>query len=191
MTRGSRTIAGVVAAALFTAASAAPADARPRGHWHHGHNDVDAGDVLAGIAIIGGLFAIASAASRNRERYEPSYARNGSPYRVVVNSCGYEADEAYGRGNVRVTDVEQVGRDTFRVSGVVERGGGYYGREEPAAYEEEPAGESSAVIGEERYYDSGARARERAEQQRGDDSFSFSCTALGNGRIVEFAANDR
>lgn len=48
----------------------------------HHHDRVDAGDVLAGILIIGGIAAIASAASNNKQkRAEPEYRYPDAPAR--------------------------------------------------------------------------------------------------------------
>lgn len=51
------------------------------GHRHH-HGGIDAGDVLAGVLIIGGIAAIATAASRDRDRdRRVDTDPNGYPYR--------------------------------------------------------------------------------------------------------------
>ena len=62
--------AAALAAAAALALSATPALAQVwgwgGGGWGHHHRDrVDAGDVIAGILIIGGIAAIASAASKS------------------------------------------------------------------------------------------------------------------------------
>ncbi len=56
---------------------------RGYGGWgrHHHHGGVDAGDVLAGVLIIGGIAAIASAASRDSQRRRVETDPNGYPYR--------------------------------------------------------------------------------------------------------------
>lgn len=58
-----------VAAALSLAAAPVAAEAHGRhggrpGGWGHRHDGVDAGDVLAGVLILGGIAAIASAAGK-------------------------------------------------------------------------------------------------------------------------------
>lgn len=60
-------------------------------HWRH-RNRVDAGDILTGVLILGGIAAIASAASRNNEarRSEPRY--RDSRYR----DSRYRAERGYG-----------------------------------------------------------------------------------------------
>ena len=65
MTKFFRIGAGLASAAALSLA-ATPALARDWG-WggHHRHRDrVDAGDIIAGVLILGGIAAIASAASR-------------------------------------------------------------------------------------------------------------------------------
>lgn len=52
-----------------------------RGWGRHRHNDVDAGDVLAGVIILGGIAAIASAASNKERNRRVETDPNGYPYR--------------------------------------------------------------------------------------------------------------
>ena len=116
----SKIMTGAAAAALVSMAAAAPAEARHR----YNHDRVDAGDVLGTVAIIGGIAAIASAVNRDGSSYgygQRYRYRNG--YTAAVNACGYTADR-YGRGAVRITDVDRRG-NRFRVRGVVQSGGGY------------------------------------------------------------------
>lgn len=49
-----------------------------RGHRHRRHRGIDGGDVLAGVLILGGIAAIASAASKNKKdrRYDDRDYRN-------------------------------------------------------------------------------------------------------------------
>lgn len=51
-----------------------------RGWGHHHHDGLDGGDVLAGVLILGGIAAVASAASRDRDRSVETDP-NGYPYR--------------------------------------------------------------------------------------------------------------
>jgi hypothetical protein len=123
-----------VGAVLMTAA---PAQARHgdwgRG-WDRGHDRIDAGDVIAGALIIGGIAAIASATSRNDgyrgdgyrgggyyddrdDRYDRdnrggygSY-NNGYGSRYAVDQCIRAAQrEASRYGNARITDVTTINR---------------------------------------------------------------------------------
>jgi hypothetical protein len=118
-------------AMLFVSTAAV---ARP-GDRYRGHDGIDAGDVIAGALIIGGIAAIASAASNNRnDRYDRGYGyrdndyrgwdyRNGRGYgdngyyqngygsRTAVDQCVRAAQiEARRYGNARVTDVTRIDR---------------------------------------------------------------------------------
>ena len=134
---------GAAALALVASFSmvASPALARGWGDgWgHHRHRDrVDGGDILAGILIVGGIAAIASAASKakkEREQMPRDYPdepyredhndygrgddrpewREGSGIDMAVNRCIDEVN----RGRERVGEVESVNRDAdgWRVSG--------------------------------------------------------------------------
>ncbi len=92
---------------------------RGRYHRHRRHRGVDAGDVIAGVLILGGIAAIASAASDNkRERRsypvrEPRYddrrgnARSGGGQGIdrAVDMCLREIER-----DVRVDNVDNVSR---------------------------------------------------------------------------------
>lgn len=148
----SRAAAALAALAAFSM-TAAPAFARGHGdrhhrrhHHHHGGGGIDGGDVLAGLLIIGGIAAIASAASksdRDRPRDEPypasypggperpDYARGdypggprvGDSFDMAVDACGEELE----RGERRIGSVDNVRRmgERYSVEGVLEDGRGY------------------------------------------------------------------
>ena len=161
----SKLISGAAAAALLTLA-ATPAEAQYR--YRHRDRGIDAGDIITGVAILGGIAAVASALDRDRGRYGYRY-RDG--YSAAVNSCGYEA-ERIGRGRVRITDVDRTGNDRYRVRGVVESGyGDRYDR-----YDR---------------YDRNDRYDRYDRYDRNDrygryDREGFTCHARGNGRITDF-----
>lgn len=142
----SRLVAALASAAALSLV-ASPVAARGWDGWgsryHHRHRDgVDDGDVLAGILILGGIAAIASAAgkadkerrdrddpyTRNGERREPRYGEPREGYgdfgsgRIgdAVDSCTYEVE----RSGKRVDSVDAVVRegDGWRVRGRVEDG---------------------------------------------------------------------
>ena len=66
-------------------------------HYRHRRGGVDAGDVIAGVLILGGIAAIADAASKNNRRerrderydprYEPRYLRLAVPQREPCRWC--------------------------------------------------------------------------------------------------------
>lgn len=116
-----------------------------RGYRRH-HDRIDGGDILAGILVIGGIAAIASAASRNdRERryeerdyrsqnqryddrradprydsrYDDSrYDRGTGDMESAINACSDAAERQAG-GDARVSSVQSVVRDGegWRVEG--------------------------------------------------------------------------
>ena len=117
-----------VAAGAMAMASATPAQARDR------HDDgIDVGDVIAGALIIGGIAAVASAASRggrydrrydryDDRYYDGYYNRAGNP-RQAVEQCVYAAERnasrySYG-GGAQVTDIRDINRkrDGYTVKG--------------------------------------------------------------------------
>lgn len=110
-------MAGTAATAL---AVASPAQARDR-------DGIDAGDVIAGVLIIGGIAAIASAIDNDDDRYDRRdnrrYDRNdGRRYdsyygqrlnpRAAVQQCIAAAQQQASRyGRARVTEVTDVDRE--------------------------------------------------------------------------------
>lgn len=122
----SKALVGTIAAGAMAVSSATPAAARD----HRDNDGISAGDVIAGALIIGGIAAVASAASKgNRDydyrydragygdRYDNDYDRGygwrGSP-RGAVEQCVRSAERQasrYSYGRADVTDIRQV-RDT-------------------------------------------------------------------------------
>jgi hypothetical protein len=136
----SKALIGTVAAGAM-ALSASPAAARDR------HDDgIDAGDIIAGALVIGGIAAVASSIGHDRGyngtyggpyygdyngRYDNGYGYNYNRYgnsRQAVQQCVNAAQRsAYG---ARVTDIRSIDRkrDGYRIKGTVvvnERGGGW------------------------------------------------------------------
>ena len=110
-------------------------------HRRWGHdNDIDAGDVVAGVVILGAIAAIAGAArNRNRERYEQRYPPPDEDYGYRTPG-GYERADSRGidravdmcvgeveRGSERVGTVDSATRsvDGWNVSGQLESGAPY------------------------------------------------------------------
>ena len=134
----SKALVGTVAAGAMALASATPAVARDR-------DGIDAGDIIAGALIIGGIAAVAGSIGNDRgyngtyggpyygDRYDSRYGdrygdnRAGNP-RQAVEQCVYAAQRgAYG---ARVTDIRSVDRNRYgyKVKGTVivnERGSGW------------------------------------------------------------------
>jgi hypothetical protein len=154
-------ITGAVTAAVLTVGAAAPADAQSRYRYRDRDRGIDAGDIITGVAVLGGIAAIASAFDRDGGRYGYNYrTRYRDGYSTAVNSCAYEA-ERIGRGRVRITDVDRTGGDRYRVRGVIEDNYGGYGYDRYDRYD--------------RYSRNDRYGRE-----------DFTCHARGNGRITDF-----
>lgn len=134
MTMLSRMMLATVSGAVLV--TALPADARGYRRQKEG---VDVGDIIAGALIIGGIAAIASASSRDRDRSgDPDYGRGvsrGFADRTAVEQCVRAAQRQASRygGWARVTDVTRVerSRDGYKVRGrlVVERNAPDYSRD--------------------------------------------------------------
>lgn len=128
-----KALVGTVAAGAMAMASATPAMARDR------HDDgISTGDVIAGAVIIGGIAAIAAAASK-RDRYDRGYRyrdrdyrgyrdnyyrSNGNP-RAAVQRCVNAAEREarrYGYRYANVTQIRDVDdrRGGWRVKGRIE-----------------------------------------------------------------------
>ncbi|GGD90619.1 hypothetical protein GCM10011515_07870 [Tsuneonella deserti] len=143
----SKALVGTVAAGAMALASATPAMARDR------HDDgIDAGDIIAGALVIGGIAAVASSIGKDRyndygyngtyggpyygggrydDRYGDRYGYNYNRYgnsRQAVQQC-VNAAQRSARG-ARVTDIRDIDRNRYgyRVKGTVivnERGRGW------------------------------------------------------------------
>ena len=160
MKKFTKIMTGAVAAATMAVGAAAPAEAQ---YYRHRDRGIDAGDVLTGVAVVGGIAAIASAIG-NSNRYDRGYGYNGGYVRegygygygsnyggyganAAINACSYRA-QRYSRGPIQILDVDQTGNRRFRVHGVIDGNGGYY--------------------------------------NRGYDQVRFSCSARDNGRVTDF-----
>lgn len=87
-------LVSTIAAGAMAVSSASPASAREgRGD----RDGISAGDVIAGALVIGGIAAVASAASKNNRDYDYRYDRAGYDY-------GYNNDRGSARGYDRGYD---------------------------------------------------------------------------------------
>jgi hypothetical protein len=162
----SKTILGAGAAAVAVLGFAAPAEAQYRDRYRD-RGGIDAGDIITGIAVLGGIAAITSAIGRDDSRYGYGYGnRYRGHYNYAVQSCAREA-QRMARGQVQILDVDRVGNDRYRVRGIVQAGyGGGYG-------------------GYDRGYSRGYDSRyDRGYGNYGRDD--FTCVSRGNGRITDF-----
>jgi hypothetical protein len=115
--------------------AAAPADeiAQNR-HWRHRDQGIDGGDILAGVLILGGIAAIASAASnadRQSRSYPDDYRSGPRPYPEDSRYRAPAADRGYqGGGMDRAVDmcVNEVERraEVVAVDGANRTGEGWF-----------------------------------------------------------------
>lgn len=158
----SKSLLGVAGAAVAATSLATPAEAqryrRYDDRYYGRDRGVDAGDVIAGIAIVGGVAALISALDGDRgygrDRY---YSRSGGARRAVdacARAARQEARYAGDRARVgEIYDVDRAGNGYYRVRGTLNvRDYGYDRR------------------GYRRGYD--------------NDRVGFTCTA-GYGRVVD------
>lgn len=122
-----------VAAGAMAMASATPAMARDRNG-----DGIDAGDIIAGALIIGGIAAVAGSIGNHNDRYRgstyggPYYGNDNYGYdynrygnsRSAVNQCVNAATQTanrYSYGRARVTDIRDIDRkrDGYRVKGTL------------------------------------------------------------------------
>lgn len=134
----SKALVGTVAAGAMAVSTATPALARDR------DGGIDAGEVIAGALVIGGIAAVAAAASDNKrdryrysygDRYDRRYDRRYRGYdrrgynrgyrqnpRMAVDQCVRAAERdasrySYGRANVtQIRDVDRK-RNGYNVKG--------------------------------------------------------------------------
>lgn len=115
-------VVATMAAGAVALSAAAPAAAQ-----HRDRDGISAGDIIAGALIIGGIAAVASAASKSGDSYDRDYrygragydrgfgyrddnAWRGSPRRAV-EQCVYAAERSAARqsyGRADVTDVRDI-----------------------------------------------------------------------------------
>jgi hypothetical protein len=112
-----------------------------RSRRHHYRDRVDAGDIIAGVLILGGIAAIASAANKPREpqvrypdRYPERYPDSGPRYAQTGRAGGQGMEravdicvDAVERQQGRVASVDGANRtgEGWQVSGDLARGEGY------------------------------------------------------------------
>jgi hypothetical protein len=172
-----------LAAAAALSMTATPAMAR---HWHRDRG-IDAGDVFAGLIIIGGIAAVAAAASKsNREKRERErdYRYPDSDYRSDDRDYRYpERDDRYHYPDRRYGDDR---RGTEPYSGSYRGDSSMDGAVNICTAEVERGRESVDTVESVSRDDDGWRVDGRTE--RGGD---FSCTVGRDGRIERVTVDGR
>ena len=186
-----KVLAGAAAAAAMTVTAASPAQAQIFGRDRYDRGGIDAGDIITGVAVIGGIAAILGAFNRDGDRYGyDNRYRYRNDYQNAVNACGYEAERYARGGRVSVTDIDRRGNDSYRVRGVIDAAYGNYGY---GRYDRGYDGRYNR--GYDSRYDRGYDSRyDRGYDNRYDrygrygynQRVEFACTARADGRIRDF-----
>lgn len=135
MNKISKMLTGVTAAALMTTGMAAPASAQYSDPYRK-NGGISTSDIITGVAILGGIAAVASAIGRgnngvyNNGRYPSTYGYGtGYGEQAAVDACSYEAqrrggggyNNSYGNARAQITDVRR-SSNSYRVRGVIDAG---------------------------------------------------------------------
>ena len=205
MTAITKYLAGAAAAAALTVTAASPAQAQVFGRDRNDNGGIDTGDIITGVAVIGGIAAIAAALSRDGNRNDNGYGYDNrysyrNDYQAAVNACGNDAQRYSQGGQVSVIDIDRRNGDTYRVRGVIDAGYAGYGNQ---GYGNQRYGNQrygNQAYGNQRYgnqaygnqaygrYD--RRANNRYDNRAGYGGYTqrveFACTARSNGQIRDF-----
>ena len=183
-------LAGTAAAAALTVAAASPAQAQ---YWDNDRdNGFDTGDIIAGVAVLGGIAAIVAALDNDGQRYGyDNRYRYRDDYTYAVNACGSEA-QRYGQGGqVSITDVDRRSSNSYRVRGVIDAGYAYsgnsYGRY--GSYDRYGRYDPNGRYGNYGRYDNNGRYGNYGYNQGYNQRVAFACTARANGRVTDFDIN--
>ena len=184
-------LTGAAAAAAMTVTAAAPAQAQIFG-GSRDRGGIDAGDIITGVAVVGGIAAILSALGRDGRTsgYETAYGYRDN-YQNAVNSCGYEAERYAQGGQVSVTEVDRRSNDRYRVRGVIDAayannnyGYGSYGQ---YGTRYDPRYDTRSGTRYDPRYDARYDRYGRANNTYGyGQRLEFSCTARSDGRVTDF-----
>ena len=170
-------LAGAATAVAMTVTAASPAQAQIFGRDRYDRGGIDAGDIISGVAVLGGIAAIMSAFGRDGSRYGYNNRyQYRNDYQNAVNACGYQAERYARGGQVSVLDIDRRGSNSYRVRGVIN------------------AGYNNGNYGANGRYDNryGNRYDNRyGSYGRYDQQVEFACTARSNGRVTDFDVDRR
>lgn len=178
----SRALVGSAVAGAMAITAVTPASARD--YDRHDRDGISVGEVIAGVAILGGIAAIASSIGNNRDRYDSRYYRdgrygyyNGTPRDAVAQCVNAVRSDArrYGYNYARVTEIRDVDdtRNGWKIKGRLEVDGsrGYYDWRDRGGYYDRGYYSNRYGYGYDRY-------------DRGADRGSFTCYT-DRGRIAD------
>ena len=188
--------AGAATAAALTVSAASPAQAQ---YWDNKHDDgIDTGDIITGVAVLGGIAAIVAALDHDGQSYGyDNRYRYRDDYTGAVNACGYEA-QRYGQGGqVSITDVDRRSSNRYRVRGVINAGYAYsgnsYGRYgNSGSYDRygryDPYGRNANYgrYGNNSRYGNYGNYGNYGYNQGYNQQVAFACTARSDGRVTDF-----
>jgi hypothetical protein len=189
-------LAGAAAAAAVTISAASPAQAQIFGRDRYDRGGIDAGDIITGVAVVGGIAAILGAFNRDGDRYGyDNRYRYRDNYQAAVNACGYEA-ERYGRGGqISITDVDRRNGNSYRVRGVIDAaynsGYGTYGNN--GRYDRYGRNGTYDSYRRSGTYDPYGRYGTYGNSRYNsyDQRVEFACTARADGRVTDFDIDRR
>ena len=187
-----KTLAGAAVAAAMTVTAASPAQAQIFGRDRYDRGGIDAGDIITGVAVVGGIAAILSAFGRDGDRYGyDNRYRYRNDYQAAVNACGYEAERYARGGQVSVVDVDRRGYDSYRVRGVIDAAYGSYGSYgNYGRYDRRYDDRYGRYDNRYGRYDNRYGRYDNRYDRYGYGNYNqrveFSCTARADGRIRDF-----
>jgi hypothetical protein len=175
-------------------------DWRGNRHRHRDRGGIDGGEILAGVLILGGIAAIASAASNDKERkreeaeryrddypypderpvYQERTSYSGGGIDNAVNLCTDQVE----RGNDRVAAVDNASRTTdgWRISGQLDAGGTFncwIDNDGRIRNVDLGGGYSEGANYDDRPYYEGTAADGQASGQWDDDAYASARTQVG------------
>ena len=177
-------LAGAAAAAALTVTAASPAQAQ---YWDNDRdNGIDTGDIIAGVAVLGGIAAIVAALDNDGQRYGyDNQYRYRNDYTYAVNACGAEA-QRYGQGGqVSITEVDRRSSNSYRVRGVIDAGYAYSGN----SYGRYGSYDRYGRYDPNGRYGNNSRYGNYGYNQGYNQQVAFACTARANGRVTDFDIN--
>ena len=95
----SKLITGAATAALIAVGAAAPAEAQYRDRYRDRDRGIDAGDIITGIAVLGGIAAVTNALGRDYGRYGYGFygGFGGFPPTIETRECDLTITLTQGR----------------------------------------------------------------------------------------------
>ena len=187
MRKFAKIMTGAATAAIMTVTAAAPAEAQ---RYRNRDRGIDAGDIITGVAVVGGIAAIASAIGNTSRGYQNGYGydrgyQSGYGYpggyqggygydRGYQSGYGYDNRSGYGQSaaiNACSYQAQRYGQGQVQIVDI-DRSGNRSFRVRGVIDNNNNSG----------YYNRGGYDRYDRYSQR----VGFTCTARDNGRVIDF-----